>query len=135
MAFKAVGLTGMWFPELQSKISPSVKIALTYKEHYVFTSSASGSNQMLPWKYNQFNGRVTNALLVQTFPRMECGTSGRALALLTGAVDAKSWLAETFPVSARAAQRAFTTTWTSPTGSYPQRLQMQQRHPRWPQLP
>ena len=26
MAFKVVGLTGIWFPKLQSKISPSVKI-------------------------------------------------------------------------------------------------------------
>lgn len=135
MASKVVGLTGIWFPKLQSKISPSVKINAHTQETLCIYILSIWEQPDAAVEIQQFNGRVTNALSVQTFPRMECGTSDRALALLTGAIDAKSWLAETFPVSARAAQRAFTTTWTSPTGSYPQRLQRQQRHPRWPQLP
>ena len=67
---------------------------------------------MLLWKYNRFNGRVKSAS-IQAFYRW------RAPALPTGAINAKGWLAETFPLSARAAI-GFTTTWTSPTGSHPQ---------------
>ena len=61
MAFEVAGLTGIWFPKLQSKIDAHIQETLCI---YILSICLS---QMLPWKYNEFHGRVKNALMSKLF--------------------------------------------------------------------